>query len=209
MKNDAWIESHQHPKRPRRFTAWVWLLLLGFLSPEPMFADDMPVPPDLQVSLILKILTYDRALLERCPESINIGILYVEGDKKSENGKDEITSIFKNFGEKKTISGMPFKYFELGWKQKSDLENDLKENEINLLYVMPGNRDNLSTITELSRLHHILTASGVPDYAEEGLSIAIGIEDERAQIIINLVATKAEGVNLDTKLLRIAKVVGK
>ncbi len=185
----------------------VFTALNLFLQPCYLLAaEEVPVPADLQVSLILKILTYDRVLKDRCPESVEIGILYIEGNKESESNRDQVLKVFQNLGNNRTISQLPFNFKTVKWESEDKLMEAITKQKINLLYVMPGQADNLGKIKAISQKQKILTVSGVPSYAKSGLSVALGVENQKPQIIINLPASKAEGVDFDSKLLRISTV---
>jgi hypothetical protein len=51
------------------------------------------------------------------------------------------------------------------------------------------------------------TFTGVPLYVEQGVALSIGIVRERPQIIVNLAATRAEGSDFTSQLLRLCKVI--
>ena len=80
---------------------WFYIAALVITTPSIVFAAEvMPVPADLQVSLVLKILTYDRALKDRCGGNIEIGILYAAGSKESEGARDAIVKFMPKLSRK-------------------------------------------------------------------------------------------------------------
>lgn len=171
----------------------------------PIYAEKMPVPADIQLTLLMKILTYDRALKERCPESINIGVLYNSKDESSVEAKGEIVDVLNKYAGRK-VSKLPFEYSEVDWQSKDSLINWIQENKINMLYIAPGFSEQIKEITAITQELNILSTTGIPKYVKKGVSICIGLKNEKPQIIVNLESSKEEGVDLDAKMLRIAKL---
>lgn len=170
-------------------------------------AETPPVPGNLQVSLIMKILTFDRALHQHSGDRVDMLLLYVAGNAQSEAARKEIAGVFDDLGRDKTISNLPFAYQSLAWESKAELDTFLKENDTDLLYVMPGHGEHIPDITDITQDLDVLSVSGVPEYVNKGISIGIGVKNEKPEIIINLPSARAEGADLDTKLLRIATVI--
>lgn len=65
----------------------------------------------------------------------------------------------------------------------------------------------LKTITRVSRARQLTTWTGVPEYVEEGISIGIGLSGERPLILINRSASRLEGVDFSSQLLKQAQVI--
>jgi hypothetical protein len=165
----------------------------------------MVVPVDVQLSLFSKILTFDRNLKTRVGEEIVVGIVYQGKFRKSLNVKDEIENFKNQFLSK--IDEIPVRYVSIDISEESDLANTISKNSIDILYITPVRALDLEVITIVSRTKHIITLTGVPDYVESGLSVGIGVKGGKPQIMINLSAAKAEGIDFNSKLLNLAKVV--
>ena len=204
LSNNTWFGNNTSTGKRT-----IVLLLVGlFIFSTPIgsvFAEKMPVPPEIQVTLLLKILTYDRALKDRCTESINIGVLYSKSDDESKEAKAAILKVLEKISDR-TISKLPFTYTALEWDSKESLISEIKEKNINVLYVTPGNSAILSDLIKITQSNNILSMTGVPKYVKKGVSISIGLKNEKPQIVINLDSAKSEGADLDAKLLRIARL---
>ena len=59
----------------------------------------------------------------------------------------------------------------------------------------------------MTQKQSVLTASNSKAYVEGGLSVAIVSLGQRAGLVINLAASKAEGAGLDSSLLAISEVL--
>jgi hypothetical protein len=65
----------------------------------------------------------------------------------------------------------------------------------------------MKAVRELSRRTGVRTVTGVPHYVEDGLGIGIDLRGGRPEIMVNLVASRAEGGDLDAQLLKLARIV--
>ena len=85
-------------------------LLLAACPGGPVSAQAMAVPADLQVPLLLKILTYDRQLEAKAGSDLVIGIVHDPSDRESAKAADEIASTLYKFAGK-TVKKLPVRYF--------------------------------------------------------------------------------------------------
>ncbi|HEV8132322.1 MAG TPA: YfiR family protein [Acidobacteriota bacterium] len=179
---------------------------LGFMTLS-LFAaaDEMAVPADLQVPLILKVLTYDRNFEERAQNELKIGIVYT-GNAASLKAKNEVMGVLEKFSGK-TIRKLPIKYVLVEFTSQRDLESATKTLHMNVLYIAPGNAQNLDALLKVSQANQIITTTGVPTYVDQGVAVGIGIRQDKPQILINLGGSKREGSEFDASLLRIASVI--
>ncbi len=69
----------------------------------------MPVPSDVQIPLILKILTFDRNFEVKITTALTIGIVYDPQNPASLQGKDAIAQSLAPFTTK-TIKKLPIAY---------------------------------------------------------------------------------------------------
>lgn len=169
-------------------------------------AEPMPLTPDLQVPLILKILTYDRHFEAKAGPELVIGIVYAPADPSSVKAANDVSDTLYRFAGK-TVKRLPIRYFLVEFTTPENLERSIAQRSISVLYVAPGNARNLAGISKVSQARGVTTTTGVPDYVKRGVSVGIGVADERPQILINLPSTRSEGSEFDASLLRIATVL--
>jgi hypothetical protein len=172
----------------------------------PGTAEIMPVPAELQVPLILKILTYDRNFESKTQTELRVGIVFVSGNPASIKAKNEIVEVFRSFSDK-TVKKLAIKHSAVEYVSDSQVEEAARSNQFNIFYVAPGNSKNLDTLLRISRARQIITTTGVPAYVDRGIAVGVGVEQDKPHVLINLTSSKAEGSEFDASLLRIAKVV--
>jgi hypothetical protein len=182
---------------PRRCLGLVLGLMVLVRAAAVAAAEPMPLAPDLQVPLILKILTYDRHFEAKAGNDLVIGIVYAPADAGSVKAANDVSDTLYRFAGK-TVKRLAIRYFLIEFTTPENLERSI---------VAPGNAKNLPDLIKVSQARGITTATGVPDYVRRGVSVGIGISDDRPQILINLPSTKLEGSEFDASLLRIATVL--
>ena len=184
-------------------------LALGLLPlPVPVrAAEAMPFQADVQITLLLKILTYDRSFQYKAKSGVTIGVLFVPTDPESVKAKDAIVKTLQLVADR-TIKNQPIRHVTLEYKNPAELEKSVRSNRVNVFYIAPGNSDSLGAVMKLSKTYGITTATGVPEYVQRGVAIGIGIRaDKKPEILINLPSSRSEGSEFDASLLRIATVV--
>ena len=182
------------------------VLLLGFLAGAAR-AEEMSLPVEDQVPLLLKVLTYDRNFETKAGAELAIGIVYDPGDRDSAKATTELGSaLFKLAG--KTVKKLPIKYYQIEYTGNPDLDRFVKQKGISVLYLAPGNARNLTNILQLSQELHLTTTTGVPDYVRRGAAVGLARAQDRPQILINLQTTRLEGSEFDAGFLRLATILG-
>jgi hypothetical protein len=188
----------------RRLGASLGLLVL--LHPRPAAAaEPMPLSADLQVPLILKVLTYDRHFEAKAGRELFVGVVYDQADPDSLKAASSIFETLLRFSGK-TIKRLPIRQQLV---PVANLTRIVPAMGISVLYVAPGNARNLAALTRFSQENHVTTVTGVPDYVRQGVALGIDVAQDRPQILINLASSKAEGSEFDASLLRISTIVKK
>jgi YfiR/HmsC-like len=180
--------------------------LLLVMLPLTVQAEEMPVPADVQVPLILKVLTFDRNFSHKITSALFIGIVYDPLNPISNRAQSEIAQTLEQYTTK-TIRRMPIKYVSLEYNGEQLLDEIASANDINVFYIMPGMAVHLPDLLRFSQAHQITTVTGVPDYVEKGVAVGIGVKKNRKPgILINLPASKSQGNAFEANLLRLAVV---
>jgi hypothetical protein len=156
----------------------ILLFLIG-LTTVNSFAQEMAVPVNLQAALFKKIFAFDKTIQSK--GSTDVMILSTDGSA------DEIASAFSSVGiNTKVVKGSQV------------------PGGANIVYVMPG----VSSPKGQCAQKGVLSISGVGAYAEGGkVSIGLIVEGGKPKIVINIAQLKAEGQELSSDLLKIAKVI--
>jgi hypothetical protein len=169
-------------------------------------AQGMEVPATVQIPLMYKILSFDRNFLSRVGDEVVIGILYQEGYRGSVVAREQVEEALSS--TETLLAGRIVRWVAIKLDDGGTLAAALRHREIDVLYVGPLRGIRLEELLSITRAAHVTTFTGVPDYVERGLSVGIGLNQERPQIVINLAAARAEGSDFNAQLLRVSRVIG-
>jgi hypothetical protein len=198
--------GRRHWRGSRLVRGAVALALAFAVSAAPVFGEDMPLSPDIQLTIILTLLKYDRHFDSRFGAELTLGVLYAPAEPESVRAANAVAEYM--YGVRgKTVKGLPVKAILIEFTTPEGLDRSITSRGIDVLYVAPGNTKNLAGITKVSQEKGVTTTTGVPDYVRSGIAVGIGRAQDRPQIIINLASAKAEGAEFDASLLRIATIV--
>ncbi len=183
----------------------VTLVAGGVAGPTSARAGDLPARN--QALLLLRVLAYDRNLKQRARAAVTVVVLYLPGDRGSEQRGAALASAFEEVARAAVVSGLPVKVESLPYRDVPELEARLRELHPALACVDPSLAPAVPDIVQASRRLGVLTADGSRTLVEAGLSVGIVAQTDRAGLIVNLKASRQEGVDFDSALLALSDVV--
>jgi len=164
------------------------------------------LPHGKQAIFLARVIAYDGHLKERAGAAVNIGVLAKRGDKESERMAEQIAKAFA-YLEAATLSGLPVRISRIYFGGRDVLDRSVKEGGIDTLYVCSGLESHLPDIKHVARTRKVLTMASQESHLKQGLSLGVFDVDGKNTIIVNLEASREEGVVFGPELLRLATVV--
>lgn len=182
-------------------------ITLSFIYPL-VSADNGDVPIELQAKLLLTAFTDDRNVGKRVNEELDIGILYFPEFSQSRKEALDFYNTLEGFKDKK-ISGRSFDMIVLTYSNNDDLKKKIVDKNINIVYIARGNKNLVEQVLKLTQSNKLLSCASRSEYVTgSGVTIAVGLKENKPKIYINLSSAKAEGVDFSAKFLRITEIVG-
>ena len=164
----------------------------------------MPAP--MQASLFAKILTFDRNLKARAGKELKIGVLYQSKVRSSLEAQEEfLRAMCGDPGRR--IEALAVSCVAIEWTGAPNLEAGTAREGIRVLYVAPLRAVAIEEIVAISRARRITTLTGVPEFVEKGIALGLALRAERPLILVHLAAARAEGADLNSQLLKLARVL--
>ncbi len=193
-----------------KLLAGIFLAGLAGAAPRPLAAQEIAVPVAVQIPILVKVLNFDRKLPERTGGRLVVGVLYQSGFRASANIADEVCRQIAELpaGALGALPDHPITCLAIDLDAISLLDSALRQRQVQVLYVSPLRATPLRDVITASRAMRVTTVTGVPRYVESGLAIGVDMKGERPEIVINLAASRAEGADLTSHLLKLARVVG-
>lgn len=169
------------------------VLAAVFLFPCTTMAAEVPV--SVQLSLYQKIWKLDRNLGTRA--DLVVAVLYQDTYAASTEARAQVQA-WSGTSRVRCIF--------VALDQKS-AEAALQTVVADVFYVTPMRGADIEQIVRIARARQIRTMSGLTEYLLIGLSVGIGVRNDRPRIMINLDAAKAEGAAYQAQLLQMAEIV--
>jgi hypothetical protein len=169
-----------------------------------VLAQDMDVPVGTQVSVLVKVIGFDRQLPVRAPTELVIGIAFQGGSRASRVAKEEARRSFA--AERAGINGVPIRVESIDLDTEP-LDAALRRLTPTFLYVTPLRAADIDAIVVATRAARVTTMTGVARYVSRGLAIGVALHDGRPRILVNLEAARLEGADLASELLKLATIV--
>lgn len=169
-------------------------------------AQRIKVPVDVQFKVIPKIISLNKSFSFNSGETdLNIAVLYSSQQRNSKQVYEDINNYLNDNGI--VVKGKLTKILSLDISLNNNLEDYLRENKINVLYITPLRGLDVTKITSICKTANVLSISGVVEYLESDVSVILNIDDNKLQILINQKSAKREGADFSSRLLRIAKII--
>lgn len=191
-----------------RPTFWALRALIGlcgaFLACGRCEAGELPASK--QAIFLARVIAYDANLKARAGPTVNIAILTKKGDAESERSADAVLKAFAPL-EAATVLGLPVKVSAIGFTGREALDQAIRAGGIDTLYVCQGLEPHLADIKAVARSRKVLTMASRERQLKEGVSLGVFLVDGKNTIMVNLDASREEGVAFGPELLRLVTVV--
>jgi hypothetical protein len=159
---------------------------------------------DDEAKILLRAISFDRALATRAGRDVVITIVYdgrVNGDAQERDAR--VLSFRKLAG--RTIAGLPIKIDSSDCSPPKPMSESLQGTDI--VYLTRGAKDCVRAVTAATRKLRIASLASTRSLIEQGITLGVTIEGTRPKLLVNLAASKAEGVDLSSQVLQLAEVI--
>jgi len=166
--------------------------------------DDL-VPPDLQVALLKKIVRYERGFVERTRAQVNLLIVVRAGSDGSERAAVQIGKAFEDSGG--GGAAPPIRVTVHRFSTPATLRNAILGAGASIVYLTPGVTPDVEAIAfALEGLPAITVAEDGAD-VDRGAVLGFELVYARPKIVINVGQARRQGLNFNSDLFRLARVV--
>ncbi len=213
--------SHQSPQSPwasylldRRLQPAVALLTLllaiafhaswAFGSGTVIGPSDFIVPCRIQVPLLLKILSFDRALDASLVDTVRIVVIY--SPTTPVGVRERLDETLAEHSEA-TINGRPFAYMVFVAADQEQAWKVISSDPPDAVYLAGVTDDVRAGIVAATREFGVLSFSAMERDVGEGVSVSLSPAGEGSNILIDLESLKLEGRRMQAGLLGISQIV--
>lgn len=164
------------------------------------------MPPQLQAELFVRILSFDRSLQASAGRDVVVGVAVQRGYRASLEMATAFVAAVEALGE--PSASEPRLHAVLVEMDGGELGPKLDRLGVEVLYLSPLRAVSIEEVAAAARSRGIRTLTGVPTYVRLGISIGLSVRESQPEILVNLPAARAEGADLSSQLLGLAKVSG-
>ncbi len=162
-----------------------------------------PLTPDVVGAVLMKVLSYDRALGRNGSGDVVVGVVFDAANPTSQRARELVGGAMRNIT---TLAGRSVRVVEL--EATAALEPQaLTTQQLAAIYITPGLDRHLAALVAAAARSHVTTLGETNDYARSGVAVAVENTDGRPSLLINLPAARREGADLQSSLLRLATVI--
>jgi len=203
------VSQHGYRRRIAKAAAFACALaVLVFGLPRQMFlaSGEESVPASRQVVILMRALAYDGNLKSRAGDAVNVAILYRKANAASDAMANAMTKAFGAL-ESTQVYGLPIVVSRVNYTGEDTLKKAIVGSGIDLVYVCDGLESDLDAIERITRQMKVLSVGSKQEYVQKGLSIGVLQIEAKCTILLNLPASRQEGVSFAADLLRLATVI--
>ena len=159
---------------------------------------------DDEAKILLRALSFDRALATRAGAEVVISVVYDARASNGEGERDGRVHAFRKLADR-TIAGLPMRVISSDCSPPSRMDEALRG--VDIVYLARGAKECVRAVTAATRKLRIASLASERALVEQGVTIGVTIENARPKLLVNLKASKAEGLDLTSQMLQLAEVI--
>lgn len=183
----------------KRIVAASVLLATALLGGARVLAADYEIPPTLQISILLKLLVYDRTLAVRAKDGLSMTVVFDPKSDASRACKDDFIHAFKE--SPRVVVNTEIQISETA----QDAFGAAAEKGLDIAYVCGGTR--VADVVKAAHEKSVITFSPDELAVRQGVALGLVPRDGKPKLLINVNSSLATGMNLDPNILRLAELV--
>jgi hypothetical protein len=158
-------------------------------------------------ALIVRVLSYDRALTARAGGNVVVLVAFKQGDSASETERQRLVAALNSVGARTPIAGMRPRATEHAFRDTATLQRAARDAHAVAVYSCRGLEGSADAISRATRGAQALSITSEAASVRAGLGVGLIHRSGQVRLMINLPATVAEGARLDAALLQVAEVI--
>jgi hypothetical protein len=188
----------------RRSLAWLGASASLLLS-RTSAALEPEVPIRLQVSLLDRVIRFDRNFGVRVHGRLSLAVVVDESDEDSVRVGAQLLS---ELGARETLGGHPLLAVRVPFKSLQGLSDECKRLKAGVVYVTAGVREPIARLATALLGLRVMTVGTMPEQASQGLVLGSAVRSGKPRVLVNLSQARLQDIDFRSDFLRLAEVVG-
>jgi len=175
---------------------------LTLLAASPVFAAPAVGAPE-QAALLLRALAYDRNLEAKVRDGIKVIVVFAPRDPSSVADKSEMLAALAN--ARVQAESKPPVVVEHAYASRDGLAAAVRDAHV--VYLASGLGADVDAILAVCTQAKLATLGVERAYVDRGVAMGVTLSEGKPKLVINLPSSRAQGMDLDSQLFRVAEVV--
>jgi hypothetical protein len=169
------------------------------------YAEDIPVPTDLQATLLAKVVLYDRNLPERAGDRVRTLLI---GNPSDPTSMPFVRQMRQDLGAIENFGKLPHSEEIVAFTNADALSEKCRNERISIVYLGPGLQGDVEAIRDALEPLSILTVSANPDDVSRGIVLGFDLVSGKPKLVIHLAQARKQRVDLVAEVLKLMRVIG-
>jgi hypothetical protein len=194
-------------KRPRAITTILVALLVALAQVLPLAvarADDVPVPVELQATLLAKVAAYDRNLAARSGDRVRILLVGKPSDPTSMPFVRQMAQALAAVG---VFGKLPHEEEIVEYKSADDLAQKCRTGRISIVYLGPGFHNDIEALRTVFESMSILTVTATPGEVPRGIVLGFDLVYGKPKLVLHLGQARKQKIDLVAEVLKMMRIV--
>jgi len=190
--------------RPRTLRLLISVLVAAVLVIRRSDAEEVAVPIELQVDLLVKVAAYDKHMPARAGDRVRVLILTKGGDPESARAA---LLVARALGTRDAIAALPHEETTAPFTDGPALAGAIAASRLSVVYFTPGFSDGeiAATAAALSGVD-VLTVAALPRYVPGGVVLGFDVLSGKPKLLVHLAQARRQRVELSADVLSLMRV---
>jgi hypothetical protein len=167
-------------------------------------ADDIPVPAELQATLLAKVAAYDRNLASRSGERVHILLVGKPSDPTSMPFVRQMSQALSGL---ETFAKLPHDEEIVEYEGPEELAQKCRSSSASVVYVGPGFHSDIEPIRAVLESTSVLTVSANPEDVPRGIVLGFDLISGKPKLVLHLGQSRKQRVDLMADVLKLMRIV--
>jgi len=163
------------------------------------------VPIRLQVSLLDRVIPFDRKFATRVHGQVSVLVVV---DKSNEDSIRIGTQLQAELAARESLGSYPLVANRVTFSGTTALVDSCKRLRAGIVYVTPGVGESMATLANSLHGLRVLTVGVLPEHVAQGLILGAAVRSAKPRVLVNLSQARLQDVDFRADFLRMAEVVG-
>jgi hypothetical protein len=189
---------------PRTLRLLIGVVIAALLVIRRGNAEEVAVPIELQVDLLVKVAAYDKHMPARAGDRVRVLTLTKDGDPESTR---MALRVAKALATKDAIAALPHEESTARFTDGPALAARIAASHLSVVYFMPGFSDDeiAGAAAALSGVD-VLTVASFPRYVPGGVVLGFDVVSGKPKLLVHLGQARRQRVELSADVLTLMRV---